>query len=127
MPHFFDQGKVALLYKYYLFGDLTWLALSQEQAQTKKRQEQIAWFLACQKAENSLVEQIEKKLKIGWNFARLSPLEKALLVYAVYQLNFTQNLSFPIFVNQVIEFSKRYLETNKHQYINKVLDLIYWT
>jgi len=55
----------------------------------------------------------------------LPPLERAILVYAAYELLFGKNANLgEMIIDQTINFSKVYLETGKHRYINKVLDLI---
>ncbi|RHZ36337.1 transcription antitermination factor NusB [endosymbiont GvMRE of Glomus versiforme] len=122
---FLDKQKIALFYKYYLLGDLSWLESAKSQAQTEKQKAKIAWFLSCCEKEKYLITQIESKLKEGWNFSRLLPLEKAVLIYATYEILFTEEIFIPAFINQIIDFSKRYLEEGKYKYINKVLDLIY--
>ncbi|KLL04099.1 MAG: transcription antitermination protein NusB [Mycoplasmataceae bacterium CE_OT135] len=122
---FLDKQKISLLYKYYLLGDLSWLEPAKEQVQTEKQKAQIAWFLNCWEKEKYLITQIESKLKTGWTFSRLPPLEKAVLIYAAYEIFFAKGVFIPSLLNQVVEFSKRYLENDKYKYINKILDLIY--
>jgi transcription termination factor NusB len=55
----------------------------------------------------------------------LPPLEKAALVYASYEIFFNPGILVPSLINKIIEFSKKYLETEKYKYINKVLDLLF--
>ncbi|CAG8833034.1 23367_t:CDS:2, partial [Gigaspora margarita] len=60
------------------------------------------------------------------NFSRLPPLERAVLIYAAYELIQTQNSPVrKMIIDQTINFSKAYLEAGKHKYINKNLDL-FW-
>jgi N utilization substance protein B len=55
----------------------------------------------------------------------LPPLEKAILTYSAYELLFGENANLEkMIIDQIINFSKAYLEENKYKYINKVLDLI---
>jgi len=122
---FLDKQKISLLYKYYLLEDLSWLEPAKEQAQTEKQRAKIDWFLACHEKEKYLITQIENKLKKGWSFSRLLPLEKSVLVYATHEILFAKEIFIPSLINQIVEFSKRYLEEDKYRYINKVLDLIY--
>ena len=75
--------------------------------------------------EKYLIAEIEKKLKVGWSFSHLPPLEKATLIYASYEIFFNPNTFAPTLINQIVEFSKKYLETEKYKYINKVLDLLF--
>ena len=64
-------------------------------------------------------------MKENWEFSSLPPLEKAILIFAGYELIFGSNAHYPkIIIDQVINFSKVYLEEKKYKYINKVLDLL---
>jgi transcription termination factor NusB len=64
-------------------------------------------------------------LKKGWSFSHLPPLEKSVLVYAAHEILFAKDIFIPSLINQIVEFSKKYLKDDKYKYINKVLDLIY--
>ena len=69
--------------------------------------------------------EIAKKLKAGWDFSRLPPLEKSILIFASYELLFDQNPAYKkVVIDQVINFSKVYCEREKYKYINKILDLL---
>lgn len=125
MAFFVDRYKISLLYKHYLLGDLNWLEPIQKQPQTSKQKSRIDWFLTCLEKEKYLIAEIEKRLKTGWNFSHLPPLEKAVLIYASYEILFNPNIFVPALINQIIEFSKKYLESEKYKYINKVLDLLF--
>ena len=122
---FIDKYKISLLYKHYLLDDLNWLEPLQKQPQTNKQKNRITWFLTCLEKEKYLITEIEKRLKAGWDFSRLPPLEKAVLVYVSYEIFFNPDVSAPSLINQIIEFSKKYLEAEKYKYINKVLDLLF--
>lgn len=75
--------------------------------------------------EKFLSEKIAEKLKTGWDFSRLPPLEKSILTYSTYEILFNQVPDYSkAIIDQVINFSKVYLEEIKYKYINKVLDLI---
>ena len=112
-----DKRKIFLLYNYYL--------LNSAQKTEDENEERIIWLNKCLEKEKLLVEKINKKLKIGWEFSHLPPLERATLTYASYELLFGKNNDlFRMIISQTINFSKAYLEENKYKYINKVLDLI---
>ena len=123
--YFLDHQKISLLYKYYLLGDLSWLDQIKSQAQTEKWKVAIVWFLACLEKEKQLITKIESKLKTGWTFSCLPPLEKAVLIYASHEIFFNKSVFIPSLIDQTVEFSKKYLEPDKHKYINKILDLMY--
>jgi transcription termination factor NusB len=52
-------------------------------------------------------------------------LERAILIFAAYELFLEKNACYEkAIIDQVINFSKVYLDENKYKYINKILDLI---
>ena len=124
MPTYFliEKQKAFLLYKYYLLNSIDWL--EREEVENEKQKLRISWFLNCLEKEKYLVKQIEEKLKTGWKFSHLPPLEKALLIFASYEIIFQKQVPVPLLIDQVIIFSKKYLEEDKYKYINKVLDLL---
>ena len=116
-----DKRKIFLLYHYYLLGEIQ----TTSQNENEKELERVVWLNQCLEKENLLVEKIAKKLKTGWDFSHLPPLEKAILTYATYELLLGKNAELAkMIIGQTINFSKVYLEENKHRYINKVLDMI---
>lgn len=123
--YFLDHQKISLLYKYYLLGDLNWVEPIKRQAATEKQKAAIDWFLTCLTKESYLITKIESKLKTGWLFANLPPLERAVLIYASHEIFFNRQVFIPALIDQTVDFSKRYLETDKYKYINKVLDLLF--
>ena len=115
-----DKRKIFLLYHYYLLGKI-----AETEDENEKEREKIIWLNNCLEKEKFLSEKINKKLKIGWEFSRLSPLEKAILTYASYELLLGKNIDLAkMIIDQTINFSKVYLEEDKYKYINKVLDLL---
>ena len=115
-----DKRKIFLLYHYYLLGKIAKVEDGNE-----KEKEKIIWLAKCLEKEKFLSEKINEKLKTGWEFSRLPPLEKAILTYASYELLVGKSIDLAkMIIDQTINFSKVYLEEGKYRYINKVLDLI---
>lgn len=115
-----DKRKIFLLYQYYLLG-----GVREERSENEKDQARLVWLENCLKKEKFLGEEVAKKLKVGWEFSRLPPLEKSILIYATYELLFNQIPSYSkLIIDQVINFSKVYCEEVKYKYINKILDLL---
>ena len=115
-----DKRKIFLLYHYYLLG-----GIQKTEDENEKERERIIWLSQCLEKEKYLSEKITKKLKTGWEFSHLPPLERAILTYATYELFFGKNNDLDkMIISQAISFSKAYLEEDKYKYINKVLDLI---
>jgi len=52
-------------------------------------------------------------------------LEKATLIYATHEILFNSRIPAPSLITQIIHFSKKYLESDKYKYINKILDLLF--
>ena len=120
-----DKRKIFLLYQYYLL-DKSFNSNKSVKNLDEKEQKRLFWFNNFLKEEVYLREKIAKKLKDGWEFSRLPPLEKAVLTYAVYELLLAQDLNqVKMIIDQTINFSKVYLEEGKYRYINKVLDLLF--
>lgn len=114
-----DKRKIFLLYQYYLLDKIS------EKVENEKEKNRIIWLNECLKKEELLKEKINKKLKIGWEFSQLPPLERSILIYSTYELIFGKNTDLEkMIIDQVINFSKVYLEEEKFKYINKILDLI---
>lgn len=119
-----DKRKIFLLYHYYLVDNF--FNNKSEDYVDEKEQKRFFWLKDCLKNKNFLQEKIAKKLKTGWEFSRLPPLEKAILTYATYELFSAQDFSqVKMLIDQTINFSKVYLEENKYKYINKILDLLF--
>ena len=113
-----DKRKIFLLYSYYLLRKA-------QKIENESDKERIFWLNNCLEKEKYLSEKITKKLKTGWEFSHLPPLERAILTYSTYELFFGKNTDLDkMIISQAISFSKAYLEENKYKYINKVLDLI---
>ncbi|MDR1670509.1 MAG: hypothetical protein LBR43_02165 [Spiroplasmataceae bacterium] len=117
-----DKRKIFLLYQYYL---LNFTLSNFEKNESEKEKNRADWFDSCLKKEEFLEEKINKKLKVGWEFSQLPPLEKSILIYSTYELIFGKNLNLDkMIIDQTINFSKVYLEEEKFKYINKILDLM---
>ena len=124
-----DKRKIFLLYQYFACGEHKQLYsgsnIQKIAVKNEKASERAIWFDECLKKENFLSEKITKKLKTGWEFSHLPPLERAILIYASYELLFSQASNYSkMIIDQIINFSKVYLEDGKYKYINKILDLL---
>jgi len=119
-----NKRKIFLLYHYYL--SVNFFNSKSVDNLDEKEQKRLLWINDFLKEETYLREKIARKLKIGWEFSRLPPLEKAILTYAAYELLSTQDFSqVKMIIDQTINFSKVYLEEGKYKYINKILDLLF--
>jgi transcription termination factor NusB len=111
-----DKRKIFLLYQYYLLNEV----------EENEEKITLSWLQNCLAKKDYLQEKITENLKENWELSSLPPLEKAILIFASYELIFGSNAHYPkIIIDQVINFSKVYLEENKFKYINKNLDLLW--
>ncbi|MCE8162824.1 MAG: hypothetical protein I3273_01345 [Candidatus Moeniiplasma glomeromycotorum] len=112
-----EKRKIFLLYQHYLLDEIN------EAGNEKKL---IDWFNnEFLEKEEFLKQKVSVKLKKNWDFSRLPPLEKAILIYSAYELFFGQKPEHSsLVINNVVNFNKAYLEKEKLGYINKLLDLL---
>jgi len=112
-----DKKKIFLLYQHYLLGEINPEGIKEEAVNWFNNQ-----FLA---KEDFLQQKVSQHLKSTWDFSRLPPLEKAILIYGAYELLLEQKASHSnLVINNLVNFSKAYLGKEKIGYINKVLDLL---
>lgn len=53
---------------------------------------------------------------------QLSPIERALLLMAAYELVFALDVPYRVVINEAVELAKTYGGTDGHKYVNGVLD-----
>lgn len=114
-----DKKKIFFLYRYYLL-ERDFFDINKEIIDKKRSN----WFVNCLEKEKEIKNKISKKLKINWNFDRIFPLERAILAYGCYEIE-NYNIYSKIIIDQIVNFSKVYLDESKYKYINKILHLIF--
>ena len=55
-------------------------------------------------------------------FAELSPIERAILLIAAFELSNLPEVPYPVVINEAVELAKSYGGTDGHKYVNGVLD-----
>ncbi|MDD1371447.1 transcription antitermination factor NusB [Metamycoplasma hyosynoviae] len=84
------------------------------------------------KNEIVILSQIEgkyelfKKLIVSitkdeWEWERLQPLVRAILIYGIYEMFITEN---KVVINEMINIAKIYIPGSEYKLINKVLDIV---
>lgn len=68
--------------------------------------------------------QIQQSLK-GWEFLRLSPVERAVLRMATWELLYSPDVPPKVSINEAVEIAKRYGTEGSAKFVNAVLDTIY--
>ena len=65
-------------------------------------------------------EKISKNLKDNWSIDRISKIDKALLILAIYEIQYKE-IPFKVVINEVVEIAKKYGEDTSASFINGVL------
>ncbi len=73
-------------------------------------------------AETSLRESIAPALDRPWE--ELSPVERALLLMATFELREFPDVPYRVVINEAVEVAKIFGGTDGHKYVNGVLDRI---
>jgi transcription antitermination protein NusB len=69
-----------------------------------------------QRLEQSLQPHLDRKC------AELSPVERAILLLAAYELENQQDVPYKVVINEAVELAKNYGGTDGFKYVNAVLD-----
>jgi len=68
-------------------------------------------------------ETVEASLK-GWKKERVSPVSRALLKLATYELLFMDDIPTKVSINEAIELSKKYDDEKAYGFVNGVLNSV---
>ena len=113
-----NKEKIFILYRFYL--------LEKEKKRKKFLKESSGkWLFDYLKKRDMIEKEIDENLKYH-NFSNLPALEKAIISFASFELHDIKNHEYyKMIMDQVVNFSKVYLEENRYKYINKILDLLW--
>ena len=76
--------------------------------------------------ENSeTIDKAIKKYSKNWKIERISPVSKAILRLAIYQLHDMQELPFKSVIDEAVKLAKEYGEDDSDRFINGILDTYY--
>lgn len=118
-------GMMEVLYQYFLEGQSQQTFkhfLFEEEGKTLIT-EQCEILTKIINYEYDLIDLIDENLKQGWSFESLKPIEKAILILAVYEIIYTK-IDKKIVINEAIIIAKTYCPNDVYKYINGVLDKI---
>ena len=75
--------------------------------------------------ENATVidELVEKKL-VGWKKERVSPVSKAILRLAAYEMMYEEDIPAKVSINEGIELAKKYDDEKTYGFVNGVLNAV---
>ena len=70
--------------------------------------------------KEEILNKISKNLKDNWSIERISKIDKALLMLAIYEIQYKE-IPFKVVINEVVELAKKYGEDTSASFINGVL------
>jgi len=69
-------------------------------------------------------DELDKKINDiskNWKFDRISPVDKAIIRLALYELSCEKDTPPAVIINEAIELAKRYSDENSARFINGIL------
>ena len=71
--------------------------------------------------EEELLEIISQNLAKGWRLDRISKVAKSVLLLAVYEIKFSEDVPAPVAINEAVELCKTFDEPDTASFVNGVL------
>ena len=104
--------------------ELTFKILYSGQINKEMNDEELQIFLGENNLKERDKEDIQKtinaNLKDNWTIDRISKIDKALLILAIYEIQYKE-IPFKVVINEVVELAKKYGEDTSASFINGVL------
>lgn len=77
--------------------------------------------LGVMEKEDELLEIIANNLKSGWRIDRISKMAKSILMLAIYEILYSEDVPAPVAINEAVELAKKFDEPESASFINGVL------
>lgn len=71
--------------------------------------------------EDELTEIISQNLAKGWKLERISKVAKSILLLAVYEILYSDDVPSPVAINEAVELAKTFDEPDSSAFVNGVL------
>lgn len=71
--------------------------------------------------EDELLDIISNNLAEGWRLDRISKVAKSILLLAVYEIKYAEDVPAPVAINEAVELSKKFDEPDTASFVNGVL------
>ena len=71
--------------------------------------------------EEELLEIISNNLAKGWRLDRISKVAKSVLLLAVYEIKYSDDVPIPVAINEAVELAKKFDEPGSSSFVNGVL------
>lgn len=70
---------------------------------------------------DELMEEIAKNLAKGWKPERISKVARAVLLLAIYEIKYVEDVPEKVAINEAVELAKKYDEPDSSSFVNGVL------
>lgn len=71
--------------------------------------------------EEELLKIISENLASGWKLERISKVAKSVLLLAIYEIKYAEDVPAPVAINEAVELAKKYDEPDSSSFVNGVL------
>lgn len=71
--------------------------------------------------EEELLQIISENLAEGWRLDRISKVAKSVLLLAIYEIKYSDDVPAPVAINEAVELSKKFDEPDSSAFVNGVL------
>ncbi|MDD6734823.1 MAG: transcription antitermination factor NusB [Clostridiales bacterium] len=71
--------------------------------------------------EEELLDIISKNLSSGWRIERISKVARAVLLLAVYEIKYVEDVPEKVAINEALELAKKFDEPDSSAFVNGVL------
>jgi len=71
--------------------------------------------------KEELLAIIEENLKSGWSVSRISKVSKAILLLAIYEIKYVEDVPEKVAINEAVELAKKFDEPTSASFVNGVL------
>ena len=73
-------------------------------------------------ANSAVIDEVIENNLVGWKKERVSPVSRALLRLATYEMMFMEDIPAKVSINEAIELSKKYDDEKAYSFVNGVLN-----
>ena len=79
-------------------------------------------FGSCENA--AVIDEMIEVHSVGWKKERISPVSKAIIRLAAYEMMFMEDIPARVSINEAIELSKKYDDEKSYSFVNGILNAI---
>lgn len=71
--------------------------------------------------EDELLDEIRKNLANGWRLERISKVARSVLLLAIYEIRYVEDVPEKVAINEALELAKKFDEPDSSAFVNGVL------